>query len=221
MALGEAGRYDHEVDSSFSRTLLWLTAILGAIGLLLYLFVFDTWVIPSDDPLLTASIAPTLSPDDRILTRRGSAPVTGELARCFMPDGSGKYTIGRVFGLGGDSVEVNNERVAVNGVSPKTRFGCGIVSVVHPVSGDAVALTCTVEDNGSFVYSVLAHPEFREGQRIAKVEPQKLWLVSDDRHIHKDSRDFGPIDVISCEHVVFRLWGQTFGDASHRFNVLW
>jgi signal peptidase I len=221
LALDEAGRYHHEVDSSFGRTLLWLTAILGAIGLLLYLFVFDTWVIPSDDPLLTASIAPTLSPDDRILTRRGSSPVTGELVRCFMPDGSGKYTIGRVFGLGGDSVEVNNERVAVNGVSPKTRFGCGIVSVVHPVSGDAEALTCTVEDNGSFVYSVLAHPEFREGQRIAKVEPQKLWLVSDDRHIHKDSRDFGSIDVTSCEHVVFRLWGQTFGDASHRFNVLW
>jgi signal peptidase I len=221
LALDEAGRYHHEVDSSFGRTLLWLTAILGAIGLLLYLFVFDTWVIPSDDPLLTASIAPTLSPDDRILTRRGSSPVTGELVRCFMPDGSGKYTIGRVFGLGGDSVEVNNERVAVNGVSPKTRFGCGIVSVVHPVSGDAEALTCTVEDNGSFVYSVLAHPEFREGQRIAKVEPQKLWLVSDDRHIHKDSRDFGSVDVTSCEHVVFRLWGQTFGDASHRFNVLW
>ncbi|MEA2746470.1 MAG: signal peptidase [Myxococcales bacterium] len=209
------------MDSSFGRTLLWLTAILGAIGLLLYLFVFDTWVVPSDDPLLTAAIAPTLSPDDRILTRRGSTPITGELARCYIPDGSGKFTIGRVFGSGGDSVEINNERVAVNGVSPKTRFSCGIVSIVHPVSGDAEPLTCTVEDNGSFTYGVLAHPEFREGQRLAKVEPGKVWLVSDNRHIHKDSRDFGSVDASACEHVVFRLWGQTFGDASHRFNVLW
>ena len=100
-----AGRYDRGVESSFGRNMLWLAAILGAIVLLLYLFVFDTWVVPGDDPLLTASIAPTLSPDDRILTRRGSMPVTGELARCFMPDGSGKYTIGRVFGVGGDTVD--------------------------------------------------------------------------------------------------------------------
>jgi signal peptidase I len=209
------------VESSFGRNVLWLAAILGAVALLLYLFVFDTWLVPSDDPQLTASIAPTLSPDDRILTRRGAIPVTGELARCFVPDGSGKYTIGRVFGAGGDTVEVDNERVAVNGVGPKTRFQCGIVSVVHPVSGDAVPLTCSVEDNGSFTYSVLVHPEYREGQTRTKVEPNKLWLVSDDRHLHKDSRDFGAVEAATCEHVVFRLWGQTYGDASHRFNVLW
>jgi signal peptidase I len=138
-----------------------------------------------------------------------------------MPDGTGKYTIGRVFGMGGDTVEIDNERVAVNGESPNTRYGCGIVSVTQPVTGDAVPLVCSVEDNGSFTYSVLAHAEYREGRRAAKVEPGKLWLVSDDRHIHKDSRDFGPIDATSCEHIVFRLWGQTYGDASHRFNVLW
>ncbi len=209
------------MESSWGRNVLWLTAILGAIGLLLYLFVFDTWVVPSDDPQLTASLAPTLSPEDRILTRRGSSAVSGQLSRCIIPDGSGKYTIGRIFGLGGDSVEIDNERVAVNGVSPKSRFSCGVVSVVHPVSGEAEALTCTVEDNGAFTYSVLAHPEYREGQRLAKVEPERAWLVSDNRHLHKDSRDFGSVDASTCEHVVFRLWGATWGDSSHRFNVLW
>jgi signal peptidase I len=221
LALVAAGRYDPAVDSSFGRNLLWLVAILGSITLLLYLFVFDTWVVPGDDPLFTASLLPTLSPQDRILTRRGSQPNTGELARCIIPDGSGKYTIGRVFGIGGDTVEINNERVAVGGKSPKTRFSCGIVSVVHPVSGDALPLVCSVEDNGSFTYGVLAHPEFREGPRSALVEPGKVFLVSDDRHIHKDSRDFGQVDAATCEHVVFRLWGESFGDSSHRFNVLW
>lgn len=209
------------VSSSFGRNMVWLGAILGAIGLLLYLFVFDTWVVPGDDPLFTASIQPTLSPEDRILTRRGGMPVVGELARCIIPDGTGKYTIGRVFGLGGDAVEISNERVSVNGKAPKTRFSCGIVSVVHPVSGDAMPLTCSAEDNGSFTYEVLAHPEYREAPRTAKVEAGKVFLVSDDRHIHKDSRDFGQVDANTCEHVVFRLWGQSFGDGSHRFNVLW
>jgi signal peptidase I len=198
-----------------------MSAILGAIGLLLYLFVFDTWVIPSDDPALTASLLPTLSPDDRILTRRGGAPKVGELARCMRPDGSGKFVIGRVFGLERDDVEVNNERAATNGKGVATRFGCGKVNVVHPVSGEDVPLSCSVEDNGAFTYGVLVHPEYREGQRVAKVEPGKIYLVSDDRHIHLDSRDFGQVDATTCEHVVFRLWGQSFTDSSHRFNILW
>jgi signal peptidase I len=137
------------------------------------------------------------------------------------PDGSGKFIVGRVFGLERDDVEVNNERVATNGKGPATRFGCGTVSVVHPVSGQATSLTCSVEDNRAFTYSVLTHPEYREGQRSAKVEAGKAYLVSDNRHIHLDSRDFGLVDVSTCEHVVFRLWGQSFADGTHRFNILW
>lgn len=209
------------MESSFGRNMVWLFAVLGAIGLLLYLFVFDTWVVPGDDPALTASILPTLSPEDRILTKRGSDPIVGQLARCLLPDGSGKYTLGRVFGRGSDTVEINNERVAVNGKPIRTMFSCGTVNVVHPVSGDTVPLTCAVEDNGSFSYGTLAHGEYREGPRTAKVETGQIFLVSDNRHIHKDSRDFGAVDASTCEHVVFRLWGSTFGESSHRFNVLW
>jgi signal peptidase I len=209
------------VDGSWTKNLVWLTGILGAITLLLYLFVFDTWVVPGDDPLFTASLAPTLSPADRILTRRGSTPIIGELARCIVPDGSGKYVIGRVFGKAGDLVTIENEKPLTNGKGAPSRHACGIVSVVHPVSGDAVPLNCMVEDNGSFTYSTLAHAEYREGTRTARVEAEKLFLVSDDRHIHYDSRDFGAVDASTCEHVVYRLWGQTFGDASHRFNILW
>ena len=107
-------------------------------------------------------------------------------------------------------------------MSPKTRFACGIVSVVHPVSGDARA--ARLHASRTTAPSPTASSRTRNTARasaLAKVEPDKIFLVSDDRHIHKDSRDFGSVDASSCEHVVFRLWGQTFGDASHRFNVLW
>lgn len=209
------------MESSWGRNLVWLFAILGAIGLLLYLFVFDTWVVPSDDPALTASIQPTLSADDRILTRRGSQPRHGELARCLSPDGSGKYVVGRVFGLERDDVEVDNERVTTNRKSLAVRHACTAVTIIHPVSGQELPLSCSVEDNGAFTYQVLVHPEYREGKRTAKVEAGKAYLVSDNRHIHLDSRDFGMVEASTCEHVVFRLWGQTFADASHRFNILW
>lgn len=209
------------MGSSFTRSLVWLTAIASAIGLLLYLFVFDTWEIPGNDPLFVASVEPMLKPQDRVLTSRNSTAKFGELARCLVPDGRGTYAIGRVFGIEGETVEVLNERVAVNGKGPASRFACGRVDIVHPVSLELVGLTCTVEDNGAFTYSVLTHPEFREGHTVAKIEPGKAFLVSDDRHIHQDSRDFGQVDASTCQHIVFRLWGERFTDSSRRFNILW
>jgi signal peptidase I len=209
------------VGSSFTRSVGWFTAIVAAITLLLYLFVFDTWEVPGTDPLFVASVQPTLHPEDRILTSRHSTPHFGELARCLVPDGRGTFTVGRVFGVEGETVEVLNERVSVDGKAPASRFQCGTVSVVHPVSQSPLTLSCSVEDNGAFTYSVLLHPEYREGHTIAKVEPGKVFLVSDDRHIHYDSRDFGQVDASTCQHVVFRLWGERFTDSSRRFNILW
>ncbi len=209
------------MGSSFTRSLAWFVAMASAVLLLLYLFVFDTWEIPGNDPAFVASVEPMLRPQDRILTSRHSAPRFGELARCLVPDGRGTFTIGRVFGNEGETVEVLNERVAVNGKAPSSRFQCGVVSVVHPVSQAQLPLTCSVEDNGAFTYSVLTHPEYREGHTVALVEPGKIFLVSDDRHIHYDSRDFGQVDASTCQHVVFRLWGERFTDSSRRFNILW
>lgn len=201
--------------------MFWLAAIFGAVCLLLYLFVFDTSVVPGDDAQFVASIAPNLRPSDRILTRRGSQPRYGELARCLSPEGGGRYVIGRMFGGGGDTVQIVNERVAVNGKGMATRFGCGMVQVVNPATGEPVKLGCSAEDNGAFTYNVLVHPEFREADRFVSVDAGKVYLVSDNRHIHHDSRDYGLVDAASCEHVVFRLWGDTFVDSSRRFNLLW
>ena len=208
------------MGSNFTRSVLWLAAIAGAVGVLLYLFVFDTWVVPGTDLAFIASVEPTLRPEDRILTSRNSTPKFGELARCLRPMGS-DFVIGRVFGTGGDIVQIDNERVSVNKQSPKVRFGCGTVNVVHPVSQEQVALTCSVEDNGAFTYGALTHPEFREGQTNVQVEPGKAFLVSDDRHFHLDSRDFGQVDASTCQHVVYRLWGERFTDGSRRFTILW
>lgn len=208
------------MDSSFTRTLLWLGAIASAVALLLYLFVFDMWQMPDGNPLLVASVEPNLKPGDRVLLRRKSPPGFGDLARCELPGHANTYAIGRLFGLGGDTVEVLNERVAVRGRSPLARSGCGQVAVVHPLSRREIALGCSVEDSGKSTYSVLTHPGRRERQTTMVVAPGKAFLVSDNRHIHYDSRDFGPVEASTCEHVVFRLWGETFADGARRFNIL-
>jgi signal peptidase I len=208
------------VSRSFTRTLLWLAAILGAIGLLLYLFVFDTWVVPGSDRLFVASIAPTLKADDRILTRRGGTPKVGELARCMEP-GTNNYVIGRMMGGPNDLVEVKGAFVTTNGVGIPPRHACSPYPLTHPVTEELVSLSCSAVETGAWTYQFLTRPEFPEGDHAAKVEPGRAYLISDNRHMHKDSRDFGTVDLATCEHVVFRLWGASFTDASRRFTLLW
>lgn len=205
----------------FLRGCIWILGIGGAICLLLHILFFDTWVIPANDPLLVSSILPTLNPNDRILTARRSTPISGQLARCTSPEPGSDYVIGRVMGTGGDTVIVDNGRVSINGKLLASRHACPKVKMLHPVTGEEMTLSCATEDNGAWTYDYLIRPERPEGARTAVVEQGKLFLVSDNRVIHKDSRDYGLIDASTCEHVVFRLWGDSFVDTTRRFTVLY
>ena len=205
----------------FVRGSLWLIGIVSAICLLLHILFFDTWVIPDSDQLLTTSILPTLYPNDRILTARRSSPTSGQLARCTSPEPGSDYVIGRVMGVSGDTVVVDNGRVNVNGKLIASRHACPKVKVVHPVTQEELTLNCATEDNGAWTYDYLVSGERPEGARTAVVEQGKLFLISDNRVIHKDSRDYGLIDATTCEHIVFRLWGDSFVDTSRRFTVLY
>src|SRR5207248_7910147 len=67
----------------WARTAAWFAAIVGAILLLLYLFVFDTWEVPDGDPMFTVSIEPNLRPGDRLVLRKETSEHNiGELVRC-------------------------------------------------------------------------------------------------------------------------------------------
>jgi signal peptidase I len=209
------------VRSSFARGVVWVAAIAGAIGLLLYLFVFDTWLVPETDPAFVASVAPNLGPGDRILLRRGSEPANGELARCADPTDNTKYVVGRVFGRTGDTVETRGDAVVVSGRGTPVAHGCPPVTLTHPVTGEPITLNCGVEENPAWSYGTLRSSTLTDGTHAGQVEPGKLFLVSDDRALHQDSRDFGQVDATTCEHIVYRLWGATYADGSRRFSILW
>lgn len=200
--------------------MFWSGGVLGAIGVLLYLFVFDVWVVPHD-PLLAASAFPTLAPDDKMLVQRERVPGVGELARCTSPTEPGGYVVGRVFGVGGDRIQIVDGEITRNGARVGARHLCDPVVLAHPVTQNLVTMRCAVADTGPFTFSYLT-PTGQGGRRhLTVVEPGKLFLVSDNRVMHQDSRDFGQVDAESCEHVVYRLWGETFQDASRRFTIVW
>lgn len=208
--------------------MLWLAGICGAVGLLLHLLLVEVWTVPRGDPSLLASIVPGLQSGDTLLVLRGRAPRPGELGRCASPLAQGAYVLGRVFGEPGDRVEVTERgQVRVNGKALGARRSCGSKVVPHPVTQNLVTLSCSVAESGPSGFEFLTHGDggggggVGVGGRAAVVEAGKLFLVSDNRGMHQDSRDFGLVEASRCERVAFRLWGERYADASRRFTLLW
>lgn len=205
----------------FVRGVIWLAVILGAVGVLLWLFVVDSWRVPAGVDQFPASIQPTLAVDDLILVRRSGTPGYGELARCVSPR-DGSLVVGRVFGVPGDHVEVTDDIVTTNGRPFSARHGCPAVTIPHPVTQSLVKMNCAVGETGAWSFEYLTSSEhFSSGRSAADVAPGKLYLLSDNRLMHQDSRDFGQVDQDSCQHIVYRLWGEKYTDDSRRFTLLW
>lgn len=204
----------------FVRGLIWLAVICGALGVLAHLFVVEAWRVPQGDTLFPASIQPTLAVEDLILVRRNGPPDRGQLARCVSPR-DGSFVVGRVFGLPGDRVDVVDDQVSTNGKPLGARHACPMVMLPHPITQNLVKLTCGVAENGAWSFQYLGSPERSGARSQAEVEPGKAYLLSDNRLMHEDSRDFGQVDLAGCQHVVYRLWGEKYADDARRFTLLW
>lgn len=206
---------------SLLKALAWIGGILAVIGAVLYYTLLDYWVVSQDDPLLALSIQPTMHAGDRVLLLRSSEPHSGNLARCPDPDQPGRFVVGRVVAAGGETVAVG-EIVQVNGRNTSSHFGCDPVTMVHPTSNEEVTLTCSVVETGATFHPTLRNLEHPEPTRTEKVEEGKLFLVSDNHHIHLDSREFGAVPAAGCKTVVMRLMSaQGWSDSKARFSFLW
>jgi signal peptidase I len=205
------------------KLVAWVAGVLGAVVLVLYVFVFDVWTIPSDDPMESASIEPTLSAGDVVLVARHSSVARGNLLRCPDPQAPGRFIIARAIGAGGEHLELHDEVVTIDGKRLPSPRACDTPTVlIHdPQSDEDMNLHCSIEDFGERDFWALRsdHPE---PPTKALVESGRWYLVSDDRHVHVDSRDFGQIDTTGCLHIVFRVESKAgMGDQKKRLNLVW
>jgi signal peptidase I len=210
--------------ASLWRGLGWTAAIvvvLGAAGRAIFL---EPWTLPDDDKT-SASVAPTLSGGDTVLYMKRERPGFGDLVRCLDPDDPNKFVIGRVAGLSGDVVETSGRELSVNGKRYLSEMVCAHekIQIPHPTSGSQVTLWCDQVSMGG-------HSHFRGmGEKGVVSSPTRhtvgegmLFLLSDDRTYHDDSRDFGQVPAKSCTgRIVFRLWGRDgWKDDAHRLTSI-
>jgi signal peptidase I len=195
----------------FFRGLSWIVGVLFVVGLIARATFLDVWKIP-DDPRLSASLAPTLAGGDTVVLLRRGTFGFGDLVRCPHPEETTRPVIGRIAGLEGDRVETQGRVLLVNGTRYDAQNACAEPNhvIAHPVTGDELAITCDLVDMGGGTHQRgLAVKPRDEIMSERRVEPGTLFLLSDNRDWHDDSRDFGPVQRATCRsRIVFRLWSK-------------
>jgi len=202
--------------------LVWLIVLGGGAAFLLHQFVLEIWTIPPNDPLLEASVAPTLRGGDVLVVMRGNSVERGQLVRCKDPQAADHFVIGRAIARSSETIGIHSEVVTVDRRRMPSPRGCDKVKVFDPIHNEEVELECSVEEFAGRDFQVVHSSAFPEPPTEATVDFGKWYLVSDDRHVHLDSRDFGPVDASSCQHIALRLIGPGgFSDADSRFTFVW
>jgi signal peptidase I len=191
------------------KFLLWTLAIGGALLAFGRLVLFEPWTVPSD-PWLAVSVAPTLAPGDTVLVLTRGEPGFGDLVRCSDPEKEG-FVVGRIVGLPGDQVELKGRSLRINGYRYDAADACKDprFTLQHPDTGREIEHTCgRVEMGGGWHFRATSEPYRSENDAAQRVGDGRLFLLSDNRDLHDDSRDFGTIPRERCEGpLVFRLWG--------------
>ncbi|EYF04057.1 signal peptidase I [Chondromyces apiculatus] len=201
----------------------WTLGILAIIALGLRAIILDVWTIP-DDPILDASMAPTLSAGDVVVALTRGTPTFGELVRCPDPDTPGGYVVGRIAGRAGDVVETDGVSLTVNGTKYDGESACpeSTFFIKHPSTGNEVKIHCDEVVMGGGKHTRGSSPKGPLERKLRhEVREGTVFLLSDNRNFHDDSRDFGSQPIATCQRLVVRLWGKGgWGDETHRFSVV-
>lgn len=206
------------------RVLAWTTGVLAVLVLLLRLTFLRLWTIPEDGHL-SASLAPSLAAGDIVIVLFRGERGFGDLVRCPDPEDPQRWVVGRIVGLEGDKVRIERGTLTVNGRRYDTQESCdeGTIMVPHPRSGHPVEHSCArVELGDGWHFRSMALTASAESPREHTVGPGRVFLLSDNRTFHDDSRDFGAVPKESCtEQILFRVWGKEgFFHDERRFVVV-
>jgi signal peptidase I len=210
------------------RFLLWAGLLIGAVVGLARL-VAVRWIrLPEDDPVLTASVQPSLGAGDLILLQRFAPAEFGDLVLCPEPGYPERYVIGRVIGLPKDRVEVKDGRIGVNGKAFPFERPCHPPTVTYPNPNDAseeVEQACFYEALASqrvHKTGSLSRHRTRPEDRHFDVPDEHFFLISDNRLFPYDSRDYDVVPIDSCkETVILRLVGKDgWSDPERRMNFI-
>lgn len=207
---------------TYFKVLAWIVGVIAVISIVARIFFVKVWRIPNDE-VLAASIEPTLSAGDLVLVLHSGTREAGDLVRCPHPEESTRWIIGRYVAGANDRVLVDSGFVQINGRKYRTTEAC--LQDTYEIVGQGgvkETLSCTRVDFGGGWHFILTKPGEMDTSNETTVGSGRIYLVSDNRYMYWDSRDFGTVPQETCtEKVLFRLWSKEgFFSSERRFEYL-
>ncbi len=146
--------------------------------------IFQAYKIP------TSSMSPTLNPGDQLMVRKGvflkEDPFRGDVVVFPAPENRERTYIKRVIGLPGDTVEMKDGALWINGKALLEKEG--------------------KEINGEAEYSISAKKPVPDFGPVT-VPDYSVFVLGDNRSNSHDSRSFGPIAINSISgKAIHRHW---------------
>lgn len=173
---------------------LWVDLFFTVLSVLVFAFVIRTFIAENFE-VPSGSMLETIQEGDRIFCEKVTlwwdSPEAGDVVTFRDPDGSGATLIKRVIATEGQTVDLQDGAVLVDGVRLDEEYTLGKPS--YPYDKHAPNLS----ENVTFPYQV---PE------------GCIWVMGDNRPVSLDSRYFGavPLNTVTSK-AVFIYW--PFSDA--------
>lgn len=180
MANGDASSH----SSSFLRTLLDIVILVVVVIVLTFglrTFVFQAYEIPS------GSMEETIMPGDMVFSEKityyGRDPQPGDIVTFTDPEDDSRILIKRVIATGGQTVDLRDGRVYVDGELRDEPYTQGKPSVeLEPAYGTEITYPYTVPEGC-------------------------IWVMGDNRTNSQDSRYFGAVDASAVTgKAIFIYW---------------
>lgn len=210
---------------SFPRLIAYLAIFFGVLIGVARATAIRWYKVPTDDPYLQASVAPTLSGGDWILLWRLTKPGFGDLALCAEPKAEYRSVIGRIVAVGRDKVEIRGSELSVNNRRMSNENADNpTFTVIDPVTKQEIEQPLDKEDLAGRIHLRGGLPSDKRRDPVTlTAEPGSAVLVSDNRYLPYDSRDFGLVPMETCkEMVIYRVVGaKGFGDVATRLTWVW
>ena len=172
-----------EQEQARSRTPFFLQVLIMIALVLVFSFALRTFILqPYEIP--SGSMEETIMPGDRVFSERISyyfnSPVQGDIVTFIDPDDSTRTLIKRCIATEGQTVDLQNGVVYVNGQALSEDYTEGKPS--YPLNSDVVTYPYTVPEGC-------------------------IWVMGDNRTSSLDSRYFGAVPLSSISgHAFFTYW---------------
>lgn len=208
----------------FWRFLFWSALVVAVLVGFARAVAIRWWRVPSEDPWLEASITPTLQGGDWILLWRLTRPHSGDLVLCPEPKHPERVVIGRIAAVAGEALEIQGDQLKLNRRRVATESSCyeDTFTAIDPQTRTHVEQRCEMEELGARLHMRGNRVREAEPPTSVTVENDHVYLVSDNRQLSYDSRDYGPVERATCtEKVFFRLVSKDgFKDVKSRLTFI-